>query len=397
MTTHYIERATEVEDLIQRAKALREVLATTSAQVDASGEVPKENLDQIGEAGLYRLSIPRAYGGLWDGKITSLSAAFVEVGTQLCAGEGSTGMLFLTSANVLRLLFVEHSELSETTRQQLAREVLEEHVRIVSSVAETGVKGHVTSRKVDGGIVINGTKSFNTGSGGARYANVVHSLEGEQGAHSALVPLDAPGVKLHHDWDNMGQRATISQTITYENVFVPDNWHWHLNGLSPVFASLTFLMSASVTLGIGEGGYDAMLAYVREGKRSLTPGWTDGTTDPLVRKRVGEFSTRLAAAHALLREASKQLEQTEEDADPRSLIAAVMRAQAACIDAAVKTTSEMFELTGARSTSNRYRLDRFWRNARTFSLHDPIEAKLSGLGGFELTGESPIPTPLLGK
>jgi hypothetical protein len=53
----------------------------------------------------------------------------------------------------------------------------------------------------------------------------------------------------------------------------------------------------------------------------------------------------------------------------------------------------MFELTGARSTSNTYRLDRFWRNARTFSLHDPIMAKLAIIGGYDLTGEFTMPTP----
>ena len=33
--------------------------------------------------------------------------------------------------------------------------------------------------------------------------------------------LDDPGVRKHGDWDNMGQRGTCSQTITYDNIFVP--------------------------------------------------------------------------------------------------------------------------------------------------------------------------------
>ncbi len=394
MTLQHTEQTREIQELIQRAQALRTTLAKTSAQVDASGEIPEEHLRQIGEAGLYRLSIPRAYGGLWDGHITSLDEALVEVVIQLCAGEGSTGMLFAASALLLRLCFGEDSELPKTTQQQVAREVLEEHIRLVPSGAETGTQGHVTAHKVDGGIVINGTKSFNTGSNGARYANVLHILKGEDGLHTALVRLDAPGVKLHHDWDNMGQRATMSQTITYQDVFVPDNWHYHLTAglpsLSPIFA---FLINASILQGIGEGGYDAMLEYLRNVKRSITPGWSDGTSDPLVRKRIGEFSGRLAAAHALLHEASRQMEQTAEESDLRPLIAAAMRAHAVCLDAAVSTTNELFELTGARSTSNRYRLDRFWRNARTFSLHDPIEAKLILIGGYELTGELAMPGP----
>lgn len=49
----------------------------------------------------------------------------------------------------------------------------------------------------------------------------------------------------------------------------------------------------------------------------------------------------------------------------------------------------MHEVTGARSTSNAYRLDRFWRNARTFASHDPIDAKNVYVGMFEVTGELP--------
>jgi alkylation response protein AidB-like acyl-CoA dehydrogenase len=393
MTAHHAIQTKEIQELIQRAQALRKEFAKTSAEVDARGEDPTENLQQIWQAGLYRLSIPVEYGGLWDRKTNSNSAALVEITTHLCAGEGSTGMIFATQVAGLRLLFHEHSALPKETQQQLAREALEEDIRFIGSHADTGTGSSVVSRKVDGGIIINGTKTFNTGSGRAHYAHVMHTLEGEQGLYAGLVRMDAPGVTLHHDWDNMGQRATVSQTITYKDVFVPDGWHMPITGFTPLFLTLMFLMYAGITLGNGEGGYDAMLDYVRTSKRSITPGWEDPKTDPIIRLRIGEFSSRLAAAHALLREASQQLDQMEEGSDFTPLLIGSMRAQAACIDAAVKTTSELFELTGARSTANTYRLDRFWRNARTFSLHDPIMAKLTAVGGYDLTGEFTMPAP----
>ncbi|MFX7922474.1 hypothetical protein ABTK16_19210 [Acinetobacter baumannii] len=52
----------------------------------------------------------------------------------------------------------------------------------------------------------------------------------------------------------------------------------------------------------------------------------------------------------------------------------------------------MFELTGARATSARYGLDRFWRNARVHTLHDPVDYKLRDLGRHALSGEWPEPT-----
>lgn len=388
MTVQQTEQAAEIQSLLQRAKLLRKALAATAAQVDAQGKDPQDAFQQIWQAGLYRLSLPQIYGGLSDGTAHANCTATIAVLTDLSAAEGSTGMLFMVQTALLRLLLGDRIGLPETTRQQLAREVVEENARFVASNAETGTSGRVTARKVDGGIVLNGTKTFNTGSGGARYAHVTHVLEGEPGRHAGLVRLDRPGVILHHDWDTMGQRATESQTITYQDVFVPDGWHYAISGGMPrTFFPFALLMQSAVMLGIGLGGFDAMLEYVRMHKRSLTPQWKDGTTDPLVRLRIGSLSTHLAAAHALQREVSRHVEQLNEGDDPDALIADALRAKVASIEAALKTTNELFELTGARSTSNAYRLDRFWRNARTFSVHDPSDAALLKIGGNALTGE----------
>ncbi|MBK4241987.1 hypothetical protein JJP57_23915, partial [Enterobacter hormaechei] len=43
--------------------------------------------------------------------------------------------------------------------------------------------------------------------------------------------------------------------------------------------------------------------------------------------------------------------------------------------AALFVAQELFEATGARSTKAALALDRFWRNARTHTLHDPLDYK----------------------
>ena len=57
--------------------------------------------------------------------------------------------------------------------------------------------------------------------------------------------------------------------------------------------------------------------------------------------------------------------------------------------AAVETTSKIFEFTGARSTAGRYGFDRFWRNARTLTLHDPVVYKAREVGAHFLRGTPP--------
>ena len=61
--------------------------------------------------------------------------------------------------------------------------------------------------------------------------------------------------------------------------------------------------------------------------------------------------------------------------------------------AALEVSSQMFELNGARATSGALGFDRFWRNARVHTLHDPIDYKLRDLGRYALSGRVPDPTP----
>ncbi len=79
-------------------------------------------------------------------------------------------------------------------------------------------------------------------------------------------------------------------------------------------------------------------------------------------------------------------------ADRGRVAIAVAEAKAVAHRAAVEVSSQIFELTGASATSARFGLDRFWRNARVHTLHDPIDYKLRDLGRHALTGSFPEPS-----
>ena len=61
-------------------------------------------------------------------------------------------------------------------------------------------------------------------------------------------------------------------------------------------------------------------------------------------------------------------------------------------DTGLRVTSGVFELTGSRATSAKVGMDRFWRDIRTHTLHDPVAYKNRELGRFELLDEIPEPT-----
>lgn len=70
----------------------------------------------------------------------------------------------------------------------------------------------------------------------------------------------------------------------------------------------------------------------------------------------------------------------------------VASAKVVTTDTGLRVTAGVFEVTGSRATSEKAGLDRFWRDVRTHSLHDPVAYKNRELGRFELLDEVPEPT-----
>ncbi|PJO39238.1 SfnB family sulfur acquisition oxidoreductase, partial [Delftia acidovorans] len=68
---------------------------------------------------------------------------------------------------------------------------------------------------------------------------------------------------------------------------------------------------------------------------------------------------------------------------------AVAQAKALCTSASLLAGSKLFELAGTASTLAGQGLDRFWRNARTHTLHDPVRWKYHAVGNYVLNGIRP--------
>jgi hypothetical protein len=69
--------------------------------------------------------------------------------------------MIVTQALHLRMLFAD-SGLSQEALEQIARSFMAGDTRLVGSAAQPGIKESVTAAIVDGGVVFNGTKQFNS-------------------------------------------------------------------------------------------------------------------------------------------------------------------------------------------------------------------------------------------
>lgn len=383
-----------IADIVRRSEKARAALAKVAPTLDTS-EDPKAGMQIAWQADIHRLGIPVEYGGLSNGSPNFALEALMECLINICAGESSVGQMILTQALHLRMLFAD-SGLSQQALEQIAGSFMVGDTRLVGSAAQPGIKEPVTASIVDGGVVINGVKQFNTQSEGPGWAHVHCVLilaDGMKKPYAALVPLDASGVIHHHDWDNMGQRATGSQTLTYKNVFVPDGFHHEMNLNVAALGALLgvgMLYHAVLMQGIGEGAYDAMLDYARTLNRPSVSAFSSANDDVFMQRQIGVNRGNLWAARALLLETARKAEQATPETDMMQLAARGMASKAASVRAALEVCDGMFDVCGSRATASKYGLDRFWRNARTFACHDSTDAKDAIVGAIELTGQLPM-------
>jgi alkylation response protein AidB-like acyl-CoA dehydrogenase len=387
------------QDFILAAEELRKQLTETAAEVDREGAYPEANMRLIEQSPLNGLNLTVSAGGILPDTPAQSLPTMVQIIKHLAAGESSTAQIWAFSQGQAASLTGGRSPLPESTREKLIGEIRDKGIRFCSPNAErykTRFDFRVPIRRVPGGVRIDGTKYFATGSAGAHYAHSLGLMEGFEsvaagGGYNVLVDLSSEGVELHDDWDNMGQRATSSGAVTYHDVFVPDGYHWApVDGGFTNRNDLTGVLSpfglTAVLLGIGVGALDALVRHLNE--RGTFPGALDDTS---IRFQIGRHVARLAAAEASLMDAAHRVSSFLLTGVGSRAEASIVGSQAkvSVVEATLDIASDMHKFLGGQSSSNLFRYDRFWRNARTLSLQDVMDVRTQQLGAWALKHEEP--------
>jgi alkylation response protein AidB-like acyl-CoA dehydrogenase len=202
----------------------------------------------------------------------------------------------------------------------------------------------------------------------------------------------------------MGQRQTDSGSATFERVRVEESELLLDPGplstpyacLRPLIAQLIF---THVFLGIAEGAFEEARQYtLKEARPWFRSSAATVGEDPYVLAHYGEFWVGLESTRLLVRRAAQLLDEawskgTALDAEERGRLAvAIATAKVAATRNGLDICNRLFEVTGARSTHAALRIDRYWRNLRTQTLHDPVDYKVRELGDWALNQQLPQPT-----
>ena len=245
---------------------------------------------------------------------------------------------------------------------------------------------------------ISGTKIFSTGTLYADYVAV--RVNDATGANlSVIIPTDREGIERIDDWDGIGQRFTASGTTVFQNVKVYPHELNHVPVEQVKFKPFTQLFLHAVIAGNVNAIAREAAELVRSRKRTFAYAFhSDPKQDPLLLEKVGEIAAAayvieqavLKAAHAQ----DRALDSTQNGvtdyhlSHQASLEAALVKI--AIEPLALKAAAELFDVTGASSTSQKYHLDRYWRNIRTLSSHNPSSFKAAHIG-HHLVNQVDIP------
>ena len=375
------------------AQQLAEQFAQTAAQRDKQGGNPKHERDLIRQSGLLSLSIPKEYGGQGADWLTIFDTIRIiaRADSSLAHVYGFHHLLIATVQ-----LFAQAEQYGTWFKQTAQQHLFwgntlnpRDHRTQVQQLSEQE-------------FIFHGDKSFCSGS----IDSDLLLCSGYNDAGKLLIgviPTQREGVSFLGDWDNMGQRQTDSGTSHFEQVKVykdelllnPGPLSTPYSGLRPLIAQLIFV---HLFLGVAEGAFELAKQTVKGQKAWTTALVENAVEDPFIQKHFAEFYVRLESVRLLAQKAVQSLQDAWQvgeslNAEQRGEVSiAIATAKIAATEASLYITQNIFQVMGARSTTAKLNLDRFWRNVRTQTLHDPIDYKYQEVGEWILTGKVPTPS-----
>lgn len=378
---------------IEIAQQLAAEFAKTAAERDKTGGNPKAQRDLIRQSGLLGLSISKQYGGQgadWH-TIFKTIQTIAQVDSSLAHVYGFHHLLIATVQ-----LFAQPEQYGKWF-EQTARDNL-----FWGNTLNPLDRRTTATQLSEHEFVFHGDKSFCSGSMDSDVL-LCSGFNAENKLLIGVIPTAREGVSFLGDWNNMGQRQTDSGTSHFEQVKIhkdelllnPGPLSTPYSSLRPLIAQLIFV---HMFLGVAEGAFETAKETVQSQKAWSKSLAENAVNDPFTQKHFAEFYVQLESVRLLAEKAVHTLQWAWDigealDAEQRGQVSiAIATAKIAATNSSLFITQNIFQVMGARATTAKLNLDRFWRNVRTQTLHDPIDYKYQELGEWVLTAKVPDPS-----
>jgi alkylation response protein AidB-like acyl-CoA dehydrogenase len=388
----------DLSELIERARALQPLLRKNTVENEKNRRTCDENIDAIRDAGLFRLMVPKRFGG-YEGSLR----AHLEVSAAL--GEACGGTAWVVALTNVCAWFT--GLFSQRAQNEVFGANPDARVAGVFNASPT-------TRRVEGGLIVSGKWYSSSGSLHADWAVVGAAERDANGAligqYLALMPKSE--YTIEDTWFTAGMRASGSNCVVANEVFVPDHRLLNMAGAIEgeyateykdeaayrgLFVPFAALILNGPQLGLGR----AALKYVIDNasRRAIAYTSFEKQTDSVVfQTQIAEAALKIDTAHLRAFRAADEMDEAARngvklDALTRARIRADVGFNNTQITDAINI---LLSAHGAGSFSETSPMQRWWRDSNTAARHAvALPAVGNELYGKALLGVENTVTPLV--
>lgn len=340
-------------------------IAPQAARWDKEHHFPKDELRGLAELGCYGVAVPTE----WDGAgldYLSLSLILEEI----AAGDGATSTIVsVNNCPVCSILMAWGDEAQKALwLKPLARGEMLGAFCLTEPHVGSQADGLKTSAVRDGEhYVLNGVKQFITsGKHGdvAIVMAVTDKAAGKRGISAFIVPTSTPGYVVARLEDKMGQHASDTAQILFENCRIPV-----ANRLGDEGQGLKIALSGleggrigigSQAVGMARAAFEAALRYAKERVAFGKPIFEHQA----LQFRLAEMATQIEAARQLIHHAARL-----KDAGQPCLKEAAMGKLFAS-EMAERVCSEAIQIHGGYGYVSDFPVERIYRDVRVCQIYE---------------------------
>jgi butyryl-CoA dehydrogenase len=361
-----VARLTEEQILLRdtaRGVAQRE-LAPHAAKWDREARFPREALAELGRLGFMGMLVPAEYGGAGADHVGYALAL-----EEIAAGDGATSTIL--AVNSLCCLAVLGYGSEEQKRQFLkpmaAGDMLAAFCLTEPQAGSDAAAIKTRARQRGNGWVLNGTKQFITSGQNAQVAivfAVTDPAAGKKGITAFIVPTDTPGYTVARLEHKLGQRASDTAQLVFEDLeLTPDlmlggEGEGYRIALSNLEGGRIGI--AAQALGMARAAYEAALAYANE-RQAFGHKIFEHQA---VAFRLADMATQLAAARGLILDAASR-----RDAGEPCLKEAAM-AKLFASEMAERVCSDAIQIHGGYGYLADFPVERIYRDVRVCQIYE---------------------------
>lgn len=331
---------------------------------DRAGKFPMEIAKKAFEVGLMNSNIPEAYGGPGLKVLDE-----VIIGEELSWGcSGISTALAANNLAITPLVVAGNEEQKEKYLKMMTGSLTFASYAVTEPQSGSDVASIQTTAKPAGNeYVLNGSKQWITGASVASWFYVLAKTDqeaGHKGLSAFIVDANTKGITVGKKEDMMGQRASTTHAITFEEVKVPKSNLLGSEGQGFKIAMMSFDRTRPGIAASAVGVSRAAMEHAIEFSKTRTSFGMPIAMHEGINFLISEMATEIEAARLLTWQAAWMIDNGMRNTKYASF------AKLFAAETVMKTTTNVVQILGGYGYSNEYPVAKLMRDAKIFQIYE---------------------------